>query len=145
MEVYSTIMKYIILIVLLFVGCSPQLQQENKIDNKLAIDVSYMELNIFLDRFQSTTCKEKHTTNSCVYFAQLLHNEAERNGIRTAIAIVDSKNHVFNLFVTELGNIYVDSTNGIVGIATNECGIYKVTKGTQSQILGEECEFHVFW
>ena len=145
-------MKWLIILLIgvFLIGCgTPGLQKENKIDNPNAQDVSFAELNDFLQEFQSNECRQV-TAKSCVTVAQLLHNTAESKNIRAAIVAVKQYNHLFNLFHTiDKGNIYVDATKGIVGIVYVENGEYLVKKHINGfsniQRLGKEQDFLIFW
>jgi len=85
------------------------------INNSKAVDVTFSELKSFI--FQDNTDSETyvHGTRMCGYFAETVHNNAEKAGIRAAVAIVafegDSTLHALNAFhTTDCGLVYIDCT-----------------------------------
>jgi hypothetical protein len=57
----------------------------------------------------------------CADFAERLHNNAERAGIRCGYVIIDSLNHAINVFnTTDKGLIYIDDT-GNSGYGPSNC------------------------
>jgi len=94
-------------------------------NNPLAHNPSWVELKDFLEADQ--TDRRAYVTGkfTCGDFAELLHNNAEAVGIRTAIVAIELRpaamaegttNHSFNAFeTTDRGLMYIDTTSSAQG------------------------------
>jgi len=84
----------------------------NLINNKNAVNPSWKQLVAFLNKDET----DEHTygVRVCGDFAEELHNNAEANGIRTALVAIDFKTglgHALNAFkTTDKGLVFIDCT-----------------------------------
>jgi len=101
-------------------GCQPPYTKDelgahniHLINNSHAIDVSWDDLRAFLveDNTNEETYSEEE---ACGEFAEKVHNNAESNGIKAAIAVINLEStapHALNVFDTiDKGLVYVDCT-----------------------------------
>jgi hypothetical protein len=96
------------------------------VNNPAARNPSWAELKAFLSR--DTTDKQRYVQGgfTCGDFAEMLHNNAEAAGLRTAIVAVVLKpanlpegviKHSLNAFETsDKGTVYIDSTSSSQGL-----------------------------
>lgn len=129
---------------IVFVGCSHQ-SDLKQVNNPKSCDINYSELVNFLNE-----CDGKLPDKPCVLSSMELHNLAEKQGIKCAIVSNPNYYHCFNLFhASDMGNIYVDATNGIIKMAEYINGEYVAIKQLPNQIqiqhLGNESDFVIHW
>jgi len=114
------------------------------VNNPNATDVTYDELISFVKLDKTDKILYVDEVFVCADFAELLHNNAEAYGIRSAYVTVSFQNdkigHAFNAFTTnDKGIIYIDSTgykeitpcsaDRIIGVEVGKpMWYYKVTK-----------------
>jgi len=81
------------------------------VDNPTASDPSYLRLYNFL--LQDITDTLPYTSSRiCVDFAEEVHNNAERQGIKAALVCLTGVDHALNAFqTTDRGLVFVDCTN----------------------------------
>ncbi len=101
--------------------CNSSMQEMTYYNNPEATDVSYDDLKQFL--LSDKTDRNIYTPGSyvCIDYAKELHDNAERQGIRSAIVSVDLKqsngsidHHALNAFnTTDRGMVYIDTTGHI--------------------------------
>ena len=87
----------------------------NLINNADAGNVSFEELKTYIISDQTDKDLYVPGLRMCGYFAETLHNNAERNGIRAAVVIVEfeggSAPHALSAFeTTDMGLVYIDCT-----------------------------------
>lgn len=92
------------------------------INNPNAKDISFAELKSFIIEDNTNDAPYIFGVRMCGHFAEELHNNAERAGIRAAFVIVEfegeTPSHAINAFQTiDRGLVYIDST-GILRNAT---------------------------
>ncbi len=85
------------------------------VNNSDAANVSLQELKSFIVTDKTDNELYVPGLRMCGYFAETLHNNAEKAGIRAAIAIVEFKDgsasHALNAFeTTDAGLVYIDCT-----------------------------------
>lgn len=137
----------ILLFIFSFIGCnSVEIDTTQKFDNPNAKDVTTEQLIIFLENFRVIETQKSHPSNACVYCAYLLHNEAEEKKIKCAIVVIPEINHVITLFhTTDCGDVYVDATRFNLTIAKKQGSEFVAIRNNQTQRLGDERHFHIFW
>lgn len=117
------------------------------VDNPEASVVGFGELQSFLAGYQV----ELANGGLCGAYARDLHNEAEAQGIKTAIVATKVGNgyHAFNAFSTSEGIVYVDTSLGGCVIAEKVDGFYVFTLEHDGHIteqrLGDEKDFSIYW
>ncbi|NQT72031.1 MAG: hypothetical protein HQ553_04585 [Chloroflexi bacterium] len=106
--------------ILVYSGCQPPItidrlatQRIELINNSHAKDVSWDVLRAFL--MEDATNEETYSEEvACGEFAEKVHNNAESEGIKSAIAVINLKStepHALNAFNTiDKGLIYIDCT-----------------------------------
>ena len=78
--------------------------------NSQAINPSYAQLMAFLNQDNTDTIPYT-STFVCADFANTLYNDAESDGIRASVVILDGIDHAINAFqTTDNGSIYIDFT-----------------------------------
>jgi|GEM_PF-5398017 len=87
------------------------------INNPQAHDPAFQELKDFLQQDNTDTYLYNSSTFVCTDYAEMLHNNAEEAGIRTAFVTVnftnESSGHALNAFsTTDIGLVYIDDTGG---------------------------------
>ncbi|WP_410509772.1 hypothetical protein RSJ42_06015 [Methanosarcina hadiensis] len=85
------------------------------INNDSAENVPYNEVLEFISKDQTDKTKYVNNKWNCVNYAQTVHNNAEKQGIRCGLVEVKFKNlratHAFNVFnTTDKGLVFVDCT-----------------------------------
>lgn len=127
--------------------CNPiEIDTSQKFDNPNSEDITFEQLMKFIKNFEFIESQKEHPVKTCVYCSFLLHNQAESNGIKTAIVVIPEINHVITLFhTTDRGNIYIDATRFNLVIVEKRDSEFLVIRNNQIQYLGDEKHFHVFW
>ncbi len=100
-------------------------------NNADASNVSFEKLKAFIVADQTDRGLYIPGIQMCGYFAETLHNNAERAGIRAAVVIVEfedgSAPHALNAFeTTDLGLVYIDCTGARRSPAAFEDWMYKL-------------------
>ncbi|WP_410509776.1 hypothetical protein RSJ42_06035 [Methanosarcina hadiensis] len=85
------------------------------INNNSAKNVSYDEVLEFISKDQTDKTRYVKDKWNCVNYAQTVHNNAEKQGIRCGLVEVKFKNlratHAFNVFnTTDKGLVFIDCT-----------------------------------
>jgi len=131
------------------------------INNRCAKNPTYQELVDFLKVDETEKIEYKPNRFVCADFAQLLHNRAEKYGIRAAWVAVRFKNgdlHACNAFRTiDKGLVFIDCTNSQLhfdGIGYDSTVIvrnnheYKpteITDGWQYDLMGITEKYQLYW
>jgi hypothetical protein len=100
-------------------------------NNADARNVSFEALKAFIISDQTDKALYIPGTRMCGYFAESLHNNAERVGIRAAMAILEFEDgsvpHALNAFeTTDRGLVYIDCTGALRSPAAFEEWMYKL-------------------
>ena len=88
-------------------------------NNPTAKNISYSQLLVFLKNDDTDSMTYSTVGFVCADFAERLHNNAEKKGIRCAFVAISltTGKHALNMFnTTDKGLIYVDCTNSNQGI-----------------------------
>ena len=119
------------------------------LNNPTAADTTIVEVTKFIEAYDSQKYPFNDLPRACGFCAENLHNVSESKGIRCAIVISPTISHCFNAFSVNNRMIYIDSTGGQSTIALKKNGLYEVTRDIdgciQTQLLGNEKDFVVFW
>jgi hypothetical protein len=99
-------------------------------NNSSASDPSYAQLLTFLKADRTESYPYEPSVYTCGDFAETLHNNAEKAGIRTGYVLCT--NHAMNVFqTTDMGLVYIDDT----GFELSADGIDKVaTIGSDNKV-----------
>jgi len=122
-------------------------------DNPFAQNVSYDCLMEFLEQDKVNENKYVRWGYDCRHFSSDLHNNAEKSGIRCAVATTPNEKHVFNAFeTTDKGMIFVDCSTNFDSVAYEKDGILvvdaKITEGvgvSAIMFLGDPEKFTIEW
>ena len=104
------------------------------LNNKSASNPCYKQLITFIKKDKTDEKIYKPGKYTCGDFAETVHNNAEKAGIKTAWVTIDFKNdnggHVCNAFnTTDKGLIFIDCTGSYPHKSGNWDSIVKVKKG----------------
>lgn len=123
-------------------------------NNPIAVDVTYSELIQFIEADTTDQIIYNDSSFVCADYAELLHNKAEEQGIKTGVVSVNFEEseigHMFNIFNTiDKGEVLVDITehdtivnNLIVG---EEIEKESIDGEKQYSINGNVSEIHIYW
>jgi len=122
-------------------------------DNPFAQNVNYDCLMEFLEEDKVNENEYVRWEYDCRHFSSDLHNNAEKSGIRCAVATTPNKAHVFNAFeTTDKGMIFVDCSTNFDSVAYEKDGILvvdaKITEGigvSAILFLGDPEKFIIEW
>lgn len=100
-------------------------------NNPEAKNPTYNELIEFLHKDNTNEYRSKTGTRECGWFAQRLHNKAEKAGIKAEVVVwlstSENMGHGFTAFKTvDEGYVYVDETSGVDRIVDIENGYHAV-------------------
>jgi hypothetical protein len=120
-----------------------------KVDNPQADNVSYEELQSFLQVYEYDIV----IGSPCGDCARDLHNTAEYQGISAAIVIAQVGDgghyHAFNAFATDKGIVYIDTTMGVCVKAQKVDDLFTFRWEHDGHIteqrVGGEDKFNVYW
>lgn len=111
------------------------------VNNENAIDPSYEELKMFLKTDRTDTIPYDYDSFVCADFAEAVHNNAEKSGIKAGFVNIDfneiNDGHACNVFnTTDRGLVFVDCVSPIGNNLENNDKIANMEIGKKYDVKG---------
>lgn len=120
-----------------------------KINNNSAKNITYNELKQFIHSDKTDEIEYNHSNFTCGDYSELVHNNAEQQGISAGMVSIDfifGEGHMFNIFnTTDRGVIYVDCTEHDSYVDSFEVGSTMKYKNNEYYMDGIISEIWIYW